>query len=63
MNEVIIIIGLMCGVSSSDAIYGTSETKIACIEHFTNCLIGPNGTYLRKKLNECQTTWKRKVNK
>ena len=61
MNEIVMIIGLMCNINYEDAIY-PKEEKIQCVEFYANCLIGPNGVYLKEELNKCQTKYKRRKN-
>lgn len=52
MNEAILIIGLLCNINVNDVKW-PKERKIECAEYYTNCLIGPNGVYLKNKLKEC----------
>lgn len=53
MNEVLLIIGVLCKLNVTNVTMPKDE-KIMCIEHFSNCLIGSNGKYLKDELKNCE---------
>jgi hypothetical protein len=57
VNEILLVIGVLCNLNTTNVIM-PKEEKISCIEHFTNCLVGPNGTYLSKERANCESKWK-----
>lgn len=60
LNELILTIGIMCGIKLKDSEYGNNDLKTDCVEFYTNCMIGPNGVILDHKLGECSKEWKKR---
>lgn len=57
MNEVLLVIGVLCNLNTTNVIM-PKEEKVTCIEFMTNCLVGPNGVYLRDERANCEQKWK-----
>lgn len=55
--ELTLIIGVLCNTNYSNGLI-PKETKIACIESYANCAIGPNGVIDRKVFKACREKYK-----
>lgn len=53
MNEAILIITVLCKLNVTNLTM-PKEEKVQCIEFHSNCLIGPNGKYLKDELKNCE---------
>lgn len=53
MNEIVLIIGILCKTNVTNVVM-PKEEKISCVEFFANCLVGPNGIYLKKERANCE---------
>lgn len=63
MSEVVLTIMVICKLNTP-GIQMPKEEKIVCVETLTNCLVGPNGVYLKDKIATCERKYeKNKVNK
>lgn len=56
MNEVVLVIMTLCNLNVTNVIMPKTE-KLLCIEELTNCLVGPNGVYMRDKREACENTY------
>lgn len=56
MNEMVLVVMTLYNLNVTNIVMPKAE-KIACIEELTNCLVGPNGVYLKDKLKACENTY------
>ena len=53
MSEIILVVMTLCNLNITNVTM-PKEEKVACIEFYTNCLVGPNGTYLAADRKSCE---------
>ena len=57
MSEIILVVSIICQTNITN-ITMPKEEKIACVEMMTNCLVGPNGAYLKNERKKCEARYK-----
>ena len=50
LSELVVFISLVCNLDNSKV---SKEHKYACMESYTNCMVGSNGEIDRIKINFC----------
>jgi len=56
MAELVLIIGILCKTNVTNVTM-PKEEKIECVEFYVNCLVGPNGVYLRQERANCESKY------
>ena len=50
LSELVVFISLVCNLDNNKV---PKEHKYACMESYTNCMVGSSGEIDRKKINLC----------